>query len=1417
MSSHAKASTAGSTQRQATGLGRLFRGAVATRASSFGRNGRGTSSGRLGVFGATFLAVAALLALSAATASATITHTPESFSPITGSGSGVTIDSPSGIAVDEASGNVFLSSNHELLILGSEGGAPAELAAPFSLSGFNYGSNTYVGLAFDNVASSPNFGTLYSYERTKEEIGAYVRNGTTEQYEHEPSLDIPVPEFNDPAGAGIDSEGDLYLGGYKGDFVTGFTYLVDKFDTSGTKIAEYDVGSCLHNGTPGQIAVDNAGDIFVQVPVGGVYKFPADGFGEIDPADCEPIVIGRTGGVAYDPASNHVYIVTTEDSTAEYPSSVLEYDATTLAKVSEFGGEDLGYRAERVALNLATQRIYVADFALDRVDVFGPAVIVPTTGAYAASEITGTKATLNGGVNPEGIEVTECFFEYGATTSYGHTAPCEGAIPTDEEAHPVSAKIGGLTPNGATYHYRLVAENENGPSKSADKTLVTASTVTTAAATDIEPTAATLHGFVRPEGDQYTECAFEIKAKASASFEEVVCEPEAGEIDPDFSEHAVSAQLAELQSNATYEVRLKATNSEATRYGDVLSFTTTGPPQISEIRAREATQGSVVLEAKINPRGFGTSYHFEWGPTASYGTSIPAGFESFIGSGETPVLVTAKISGLTAGTAYHYRVVANNTAEIASTTVSPDQTFETLNSCGLPEARCLELVSPRDPGPIFAPARAGGGELQFSAGETPGKFVYEAGFGLPDATRGAEVVYLGSRDSGGWSSTQYAPGISERNERNGGSRPSYFLGTSADLSCAVLASPQPLTAGPAGRLTIEAGGANLYRRNSDGSYTLLTPYPPEDFENVVGGLFLQYELIGMSRDCDRIVFATDYHYTGIPGAGEKRLYEWDEGTLRNVGWVPTEGGGEEVADATGGSPKGSDLFNAVSEDGSRVFFSAKRQTGNNPEEVGKTGVFARIDGTQTIDVSLSQTATPNVGFEIDSFHVDATFQGATPDGKRVFFVSNAGLTAETSEYEGTPEGWDLYEYDLESETLRDLSISHEAGGAQVGGRTAAADFGALVGLAADGSHVYFIARGRLVPGRGKSLAQNLVDDTFSLYEESAGSVHFVATVGGSTSEVQRLTLGRQARYTSRTSKDGRYLLFETGEKVTEYDGGGAPEAYLYDAAASRGSEAVVCLSCRQDGKPSVNAAEGSRVYPLASSTRSQQRSLVVREGRPLVFFLSPDGLAPGGEVGEWALYEWSHGQVFHIATERPNTSSPPNQGTLYFGGASADGTDLYFSDPAALNWENPEGRNAAWDARIAGGFPEPPKPAQPCDPTDEGSCQGSSSEAGSSPKAASKDLQGAGNVKEAAKGAGANSCARTARQAKRLSLRAKKLRQNARKLAQNGHGAKAGKLARKARRVARRAKATSKHAKRCRARRLSKANKRTDNHRRAGK
>ncbi|HTU77791.1 MAG TPA: fibronectin type III domain-containing protein [Solirubrobacteraceae bacterium] len=93
-----------------------------------------------------------------------------------------------------------------------------------------------------------------------------------------------------------------------------------------------------------------------------------------------------------------------------------------------------------------------------------PAPLVTTEGSSVTPP---SSVELKGSADPNGLETTY-YFEYGPTTSYGSATSTE---PAGSGVEPVSVKatITGLRPGG-TYHYRLVAHNEDGYGYGADST-----------------------------------------------------------------------------------------------------------------------------------------------------------------------------------------------------------------------------------------------------------------------------------------------------------------------------------------------------------------------------------------------------------------------------------------------------------------------------------------------------------------------------------------------------------------------------------------------------------------------------------------------------------------------------------------------------------------------------------------------------------------------------------------------------------------------------------------------------------------------------------------------------------------------------------------------------------------------------------
>ena len=89
----------------------------------------------------------------------------------------------------------------------------------------------------------------------------------------------------------------------------------------------------------------------------------------------------------------------------------------------------------------------------------------PTTGTGSASSVTGSAATLNGTVNPNGSE-TSYRFEYGTSNSYGSTTSTT-PVGSDSSVHSFSVPVSSLLA-GTTYHFRIVATNPYGTRAGAD-------------------------------------------------------------------------------------------------------------------------------------------------------------------------------------------------------------------------------------------------------------------------------------------------------------------------------------------------------------------------------------------------------------------------------------------------------------------------------------------------------------------------------------------------------------------------------------------------------------------------------------------------------------------------------------------------------------------------------------------------------------------------------------------------------------------------------------------------------------------------------------------------------------------------------------------------------------------------------------
>src|SRR6266516_3449893 len=241
-----------------------------------------------------------------------------------------------------------------------------------------------------------------------------------------------------------------------------------------------------------------------------------------------------------------------------------------------------------------------------------------------------------------------------------------------------SRSVTGLNAS-TTYYYRVRAYNGAGTSGNSNVVSVTTLSPTgppvaiTNPATLIASFSATLNGSVDPHG-LTTTVYFQYGTTISYGSTTL------SQIKTGNTYQSISANLGGLTANTTYHLRLVATNSAGTRYGTDRTFTTltaTGPPVVITNAATLIASFSATLNGSVDPHGLTTTVHFQYGTTTSYGlTTAPQSK-----SGNTYQNVAASISGLTASTTYHFRIVATNSS---GTTYGADRTFTTLSATGPP-------------------------------------------------------------------------------------------------------------------------------------------------------------------------------------------------------------------------------------------------------------------------------------------------------------------------------------------------------------------------------------------------------------------------------------------------------------------------------------------------------------------------------------------------------------------------------------------------------------------------------------------------------------------------------------------------------------------------------------------------------------
>lgn len=728
------------------------------------------------------------------------------------------------------------------------------------------------------------------------------------------------------------------------------------------------------------------GSVYAVGPFGEVVKLVSDGAPTPtytqDPTFTPP---GATGGVAVDPTTHDVLV----GDALGFPATVRRLDHSTGAVISSFDGSDTSAGAFTSVSSLAVApdgTIYVVDTERPRVERMSPAGA--SLGALSLADGAVPRSVAVNAENGE-VAVTEELAD-GTYGMEGFTSSGESVfsvrLPVSMSGKPVGIAI---DPNSA----RIYVPDEAGsvfvfvPAVEPGVDPPTISAITgesvhadAALASGEVPTTAWLEycPASAPCGD------FGVSEPGNPE-NPWVRGPEHMGLEGAGEEH-IADDFSGLEANTAYLFRVHAENAQTENTSTTTAANTAlVRPTVQTGTASEVSSSGALLAGTIGTFGGQTTFHFEYGRSDGYGASVPAGAEAIAGNERTPRTFTRRITGLSPGTTYHYRLVARNSAGV---TAGEDRTFTTPAGPVI-DQRAYELVTPVEKhgevvSPISAQAAADGSGFQYATVSAS----TEAD-SAPQASR-----YLSRRGSSGWEAAiPLDPPIS----MVGALTSSLTLAVSEDLSHAMVVSNKALAPG-----ALEQAG-NLYVKNlKTGAYTLIASSDVDGALNKMAGLGQPGMFLAGAPDFSWVVFSSVVPL--VQEASGPAIYRWSEDgglTLESrlpEGSIPTAPVQTPVSVAPW-----------VSEDGATIYFGLE-------SFFGDVGVYRREDGvTVPISVSHRAGADPTV----------AQFgrnDGASSDGRYAFFHS-LQLT------EDAPLAYpNLYRYDADTGELTFIAtMASEAG------------------------------------------------------------------------------------------------------------------------------------------------------------------------------------------------------------------------------------------------------------------------------------------------------------------------------------------------------------------------------------------------------
>jgi hypothetical protein len=420
----------------------------------------------------------------------------------------------------------------------------------------------------------------------------------------------------------------------------------------------------------------------------------------------------------------------------------------------------------------------------------------------------------------------------------------------------------------------------------------------------------------------------------------------------------------------------------------------------------------------------------------------------------------------------------------------------------------------------------------------------------------------------------------------------------------------------------------------------------------------------------------------------------------------------------------------TAEEGTKIFFTAIH--GPCTEPLGSFGgagppvdeLFARVDGARTVAISepshedcsecdVSEARSGLGQEEVEA--LGATFQGASRDGARVFFLSQQRLLPGSN-------GVNLYEYDFNGPPGRRVSLIATKMATATGTleETESSPRAGVVRLAPNGERIYFVSHAVLAANKGASgLQAEAGSDNLYVYDTTTARYTFVARLAPADGPMWK---AKDSQRQAETTPDGAFLLFGSHAALTaDAPTDGTLQLYRYDVTVGEADARAEEQSLPAAGQSLIRVTAGSStpeteraaVTSIAETSHrltdfaAPEADSMSEDGQTIAFSssgaLTPhalDNVCALGAVEEaegkcqtqgWALnvYEYKDGHVYLIS-DGLDRHAVFNGAAARLIGLTPNGDDILFQSADPLVPADTDTQVDIYDARVDGGFPALP-------------------------------------------------------------------------------------------------------------------------------